>query len=331
MQREALVFTGPYQVRVQSEKFPKPENREVLIRTRLSAISTGTELLIYRDQMPKDMAADTTIAALDGSLGYPLKYGYAAVGESVQGGVQVPKDWLGQQVFAFNPHESHFVADMDSVHPLPSNILIEDAIFLPNMETATNFAMDGKPLIGERVAVLGQGIVGLLTTALLARYPLAELITIDQHARRREASHSLGATQSLDPLELGSDELKDFDLIYELSGSPEALNQAIELAGFESRIVIGSWYGEKQAPLNLGGNFHRDRIRLISSQVSTLAAEFSGRWDKARRLDLAWTLLAEIKPSQFITHRLPLSQAQDAYQRLHENPGDCIQVIFDYS
>jgi 2-desacetyl-2-hydroxyethyl bacteriochlorophyllide A dehydrogenase len=330
MQRRALFFTGPYSVAIQSEDTPTPSQGEVLIRTRLSAISPGTEMLIYRDQMPKGMASDTTIAALEGQLVYPFKYGYAAVGEIVQCGPGVAEEWLGKNVFAFNPHESHFTAKVASLHSLPDGISVEEAIFLPNMETAVNFAMDGKPLIGERVAIFGQGIVGLLTTALLARYPLTELITFDQHALRRKASLSLGASQSMDPREISAADFKDFDLMYELSGSPSALDQAISLAGFDSRIVIGSWYGEKKASLDLGGDFHRNRIKLISSQVSTLAAEFGGRWDKARRLDLTWQILAKVKPSQFITQRLPLERAAEAYRSIDEKPQDCIQVIFDY-
>jgi 2-desacetyl-2-hydroxyethyl bacteriochlorophyllide A dehydrogenase len=331
MLRQALFFTGPYSVALQSEDRPKLSHGEVLVRTRLSAISPGTEMLIYRGQMPKGMATDTTIAALEGQLVYPFKYGYAAVGEVVQCGPDVAEDWHGKHVFAFNPHESHFTANANSLHSLPEGLSIEEAIFLPNMETAVNFAMDGKPLIGERVAIFGQGIVGLLTAALLARYPLSELITFDQHARRREASLFLGASQSLEPGEISSADLRDFDLIYELSGSPSALDQAISLAGFEGRIVIGSWYGEKKTPLALGGDFHRNRIKLISSQVSTLSAEFSGRWDKSRRLDLAWKMLAEIRPSQFITQRLPLEHAAEAYRLIDEKPQDCIQVIFDYA
>lgn len=330
MNRRTLFFVGPRRVSVQSEAIPALNAGEVLIHTRLSAISPGTELLIYRDQAPKGIDSDATIEALRGEFIYPFKYGYSNVGEIIQLGPQVDEQWIGRTVFAFNPHESHFTSKIENLQPLPENVSVDDAVFLPNVETATNFVMDGKPLIGEKVAIVGQGIVGLLTTALLARFPLAELVSVDQHEMRRAASLALGATQSMDAGGLQKSALENFDLIYELSGAPEALNMAIALAGFESRIVIGSWYGEKKVQLDLGGQFHRQRIKLISSQVSTVAAELSGRWDKARRMNLAWHTLAQVKPSQFITQRFHLSQAKEAYQLLDENPQAAIQVVFDY-
>ena len=142
--------------------------------------------------------------------------------------------------------------------PLPPDVTPEEALFLPNLETAVNFMMDGRPMIGERVVVFGQGIVGLLTTALLAQHPLARLITLDRHPLRRSFSLMAGAHISLDPAEPGAhrsapEELKSSDregadLVYELSGSPEALEQSLAVTGFSGRIVIGSWYGRKKGP-----------------------------------------------------------------------------------
>jgi threonine dehydrogenase-like Zn-dependent dehydrogenase len=120
------------------------------------------------------------------------------------------------------------------------------------------------------------------------------------------------------------------DLVYELSGVPSALDQAIAVTGFTGRVLVGSWYGQKPAHLDLGGHFHRNRIRLISSQVSTLAPELSGRWTKARRFQVAWEMIRKINPSRFITHRFPITQAHQAYQLLDQDPEGAIQVIFSY-
>jgi threonine dehydrogenase-like Zn-dependent dehydrogenase len=120
------------------------------------------------------------------------------------------------------------------------------------------------------------------------------------------------------------------DLTFELSGNPTALNDAIALTAFSGRIVVGSWYGEKQVEVNLGGTFHRSRIKLISSQVSTIAPELVGRWDKARRFDAAWKALERIKPEKWITHRFPIDDAANAYRLLDEDPQDTIQVLFTY-
>ena len=165
---------------------------------------------------------------------------------------------------------------------------------LPTMETAVTLLMDGQPLIGERVVVSGQGMVGLATTALLATMPLAALVTLDLHPRGATVPLALGAGASLDPRADGTrratrraarGQLHDpgADLVFEVSGDPAGLDAAIEVSGFGGRVIVGSWYGREPAALHLGGRFHRGRTRLISSQVSTLAPEHTGRWTKRRQ------------------------------------------------
>jgi len=341
MQRLALYFSASQQISLREEEVPPPAAGQVLVQTLVSAISPGTELLVYRGHFPTDIPVDETIAALDGEFNFPLKYGYAAVGRVIEVGPEVPPVWEGQRVFAFQPHQSYFIAAPDDLLPVPSNISPEEAALLPNMETAVNFLLDGHPLIGERVAVFGQGIVGLLTTALLSQYPLNSLVTVDRYSLRREKSLALGALASLDPTEpnvldniravLKADTLyAGADLTYELSGNPAALDQAIEATAFDGRIVIGSWYGQKQAQLNLGGRFHRSRIRLVSSQVSSLTPSLHGRWTKTRRLNVAWRMLRQLQSGQLITHRFPISQAGQAYALLDEHPEEAIQVLFTY-
>ena len=337
MKRQSIYFEGPRKIAMHWEEIPDLKPGEVLVRALISGISPGTEMLIYRDQAPKGMDVDLNIAALGGEFHYPFKYGYSMIGEVTALGEGVDGEWLGRQVFAFNPHESYFTAPTDDLHLLPENVPLDDAVFLPNMETAVNFLMDGKPLIGERVLVFGQGVIGLLTTSLLSAFPLAELAAVDPYEKRREISLSLGAGQAVSPQELNSirqtwriNAIDGADLIYELSGSPDALNQAIQLAGFESRIIIGSWYGEKTSSLALGREFHRGRIKLFSSQVSTLAAEHRGRWSKARRFSLVWEKLAQTHPADIITHRFSIAQASQAYQLLDEEPESALQVVLHY-
>jgi 2-desacetyl-2-hydroxyethyl bacteriochlorophyllide A dehydrogenase len=328
VKRQSLWFTAPFQVEIIEEELPSLQPDEILVQTAVSAISPGTEMLLYRNQMPANMAADETIAALDGSLNYPMKYGYAAVGRVTETGENVDSSWNGRFVFAFQPHQSHFITRPELVYPLPADMPPETAVFLPNMETAVSFVMDGRPVIGERVVVFGQGVVGLLTTMLLAQFPLAGLSTVDGFALRRECSAKLGATAVLDP----AHELPflDADLSFELSGNPEALNQAISVTGFDGRVIIGSWYGTKQAALNLGGPFHRRHMRLISSQVSHLHPRWLGRWTKSRRLHTTWQMLHQHDPAPLITHRFPLPDAPAAYQLLNENAATAIQPTLYY-
>ena len=330
MNRQSLIFTAPHTIQIDESPIPTLQPHHALVQTIRSAISAGTELLIYRGEAPSELNADELIASLSGSLNFPLKYGYCAVGRIIECGREIDPSWKDRIVFSFNPHETHFVASINDLIPLPPNLAPDYAVFLPNMETAVNFLHDGAPLLGERVFVLGQGVVGLLTTSLLSRCPLESLITLDRYPLRRELSLKCGATLCLDPDESDSTKHGDADLVYELSGSPQALNHAIELTGFNGRIVIGSWYGNKTAPLNLGGRFHRSRIKLISSQVSTLSPQLTSRWTKARRFETALNLLKQIKPSRFITHRFKLSDAAKAYQLLDQRPEEAGQVVFDY-
>lgn len=327
MKRHALYFTAPGSVAVREENLPPPPSGHALVQTLHSAISPGTEMLVYRGQFPSALAVDETITALNGAFAYPLKYGYASVGRVARVGKGVGRGWIDKLAFAFQPHQSHFTAPVESLLPVPENVDAETALFLPTMETAVNFLLDGQPLIGERVAVLGQGIVGLLTTALLALHPLASLITFDRYALRREASLALGAHLSLDP---AAEPDLQADLTYELSGAPAALNTAIAVTGFDGRVVIGSWYGQKKAALDLGGRFHRSRLRLISSQVSTLTPTLTARWTKTRRLEVAWAMLRAAQPARLITHRFAFDDAAEAYALVDKHPEQCIQVALNY-
>lgn len=221
LMRHSLYFAGPGRVEMRQEPMPVAGVGQVLVKTAVSAVSAGTEMLLY------------------------------------------------------------FVADAAQVLPVPEGMSAETAVFLPNMETAVSFVMDGQPMIGEQVLVLGQGVVGLLTTALLAQFPLASLVAVDGYSLRREWAQQLRAHHSLDtslPLLAGF----AADLVYELSGNPAALDAAIEAMRYNGRILVGSWYGNKPTTLNLGGKFHRQHLQLISSQVSHIAPQWNGRWDKPR-------------------------------------------------
>jgi len=338
MRQHRLEFVEPGRVAVQVGPAPQPTADQVLVQTHYSAISPGTEMLVYRGQWPLGVTVDATLDALAGPFAYPLAYGYCVVGKVISTGVRVADDWLGRRVFAFHPHENLFCAHPSTLHPIPDDLDEETALFLPNMETAVNLLLDGAPLIGEKVTVIGQGIVGLLTTALLARFPLAELITLETHPLRREASLRLGAEECLDPRDpelfarLGAvpGQGGHADLVYEVSGNPAGLDTAIALTRASGRIVVGSWYGAKKVALDLGSFFHRGRLTLLSSQVSSIAPALLGRWQTGRRLALAWEMLRQVRPQACITHRFPLTEASQAYALIDRNPGETIQVVFDH-
>lgn len=335
MKRKTLYFTAPGQVELREEALPALGAEEVLVETVCSAISAGTEMLVYQGRFPRDVETDAVIASLRGSLEYPLAYGYACVGTVRETGSQVDGSWRDQLVFAFQPHTSHFITKPDSLFPVPDSLSPDAACFLPNMETAVNLVQDGAPIFGECVLVLGQGVVGLLTASLLSEFPLERLVTADCYELRRKSSpvpeHLAIEPNTTDFHTLARKLLNgSADLTFELSGRPETLNDALTITGFGGRIVIGSWYGEKRAEIDLGGSFHRSRIKLISSQVSTVSPDLSGRWNKARRFNSAWNALERIKPEKWITHRFPIPEGEKAYQLLDQNAQETIQVILDY-
>lgn len=327
MKSRALFFTGPRSIEVRSIELAPPCDDQVLVETEVSAVSAGTELLLYRGQLAPGTILDETLPALEGGFRYPLRYGYASVGRVARCGPTAPADLEGRRVFAFEPHGSHFLARADSLYFLPDTISSEAGSFLPTVETALSFVQDAGPLAGERVLVVGQGVVGLVTTALLARFPLTRLVTVDRFPERRRLSTRLGAGASSSPEEL---EEKDFDLSLEVSGAPEALNLALGATGTEGRVVVGSWYGEKRAEIDLGTHFHRGRLTLSSSQVSRIGPALAGRWSKKRRLQTALDFLTTLPMEDLVTHRFELERAPEAYRLLDEEPGGCLQVILSY-
>lgn len=323
--------------RVESREVPlsAPGEGEVLIRSRCSAISSGTEAMIFGGAFPKGAALDSRIESLKGGFVYPFSYGYALVGEVAATGPGGDDSSIGSMLFAFHPHQDRVVVPLADCIAIPDGIAPEAALFLPQVETALNLVMDGAPLIGERVLVFGQGVVGLLTACLLQRFPLARLVAAEPLAWRRELAGQWGVPETVDPSDADRwrarlVSLDGADLVFELSGDMNALNQAIEAAGFDARIVVGSWYGARSQPLDLGGRFHRDRLRLISSQVSTLSPELTGRWDRRRRIELAWRLIAQLRPERLVGESFPLARCAQAFETVCARPQGVMQVIFRY-
>ncbi|MFC6872441.1 zinc-dependent alcohol dehydrogenase [Halobellus marinus] len=336
MNRNSLYFTGETEAAIKSTPL-EPEVEEVVVETRVSAISAGTELLVYRGEAPTDLPADETLEALDGDLSFPVAYGYAAVGDVVSTGSAVDDRWQGRTVFAFQPHQTRFSADPETLIPVPESVSPEEMSLFPSVETATSLVLDGRPRVGEEIVVFGAGVVGLCTIGILSSFPLARLIAVEPLSNRREHAREMGADVAVPPdalddvLESSAGDCDGADLVYELSGHPATLDDAIGATGYDGRVIVGSWYGEKPAMLDLGTSFHRDRISLESSQVSTLAPESRGRWTRSRRAETAVNRLRDLDVGSLVTHRFPFSEAPEAYRLLDERDDDVLQVLLTYS
>ncbi len=326
----ALFFTDERTVEHRPIEVGSPAADELLVETQVSAISAGTELLVYRDEVPTEIPLDETIDSLGNDSSYPVRYGYAAVGTVVETGSAVDEEWLGREVFAFEPHQTRFCASAEAVVTLPDEVAAGSGALFPTVETATNIVLDSQPRLGEQVVVFGAGVVGCCTTRLLSTFPLDRLVVVDPLESRQEAALEMGADEAIDP-EAVADRVTDVDLGIELSGQPAALDDAIEVVGYDGRIVVGSWYGTKRAPIDLGSHFHRDRIELVSSQVSTIAPELRGRWDTDRRANCALTWLDRIDTERLISHRIPFGDVAEAYAQLDTSPESMRQVLITYA
>lgn len=294
---------------------PRPEPGEVLVHTLCSGISSGTERLIFRGEVPEDVALDDTITSLGGTFRYPFPYGYACVGRV---------DGQDRLVFAFHPHQDIFTAAPGDLVALPA-VRPAAATLFPLVETALQVTLDAEAGYGDPVVVLGTGVVGLLTALLLKRSGRRPLCA-DPLAWRRSLADSVGIT-AVDPGELGKEEVP---LVIEASGNTEAPARALDLLAHEGTLLVVSWFGSKPVQLPLGGAFHRRRLAIRSTQVSTIPARMSATWTVARRRAEAAALLPELPLDELCTHVFPFAKAADAFRAVDQSPPDLMHAVLDY-
>jgi 2-desacetyl-2-hydroxyethyl bacteriochlorophyllide A dehydrogenase len=289
---------------------------------------------VYRGGAPLELQPD--LPTVRGDFRFPIKFAYASVGRVTEVGSRVTQLALDDLVFVHHPHQTEYVVPADSPIRLPGGLPADVGVFAANLETAVTVVLDAHPRLGEAVLVAGQGVVGLLITTLLRRVGATPIVTVDLHERRRAAStaagadHALGVDVDLVDAVLELTDGRGVDVAVEVSGSPGALQACIDAAAFAGTVVVASWYGTRDVSLALGGGFHRRRLRVVSSQVSTIDPTLAPRWDRARRTALVSRLLTELPLNELITHRFPLDEAAKAYELLDGNPGECVQVVLDY-
>ncbi len=342
MTRSFLCYDAPGSVLLQREPLPDCGPDQVRVDVRRSLISVGSELLVLAGKAPAGERLDDSIDALRGGATYPLRYGYACVGVVEETGSAVRTVRAGERVFAFHPHASSIVVPEGDVIPVPADLSDGSAVLYPAMETALTFAHDGAPLPGEAVLVVGLGLVGQLLLFLLTMGGAALVVGVDWDPARREATAAFlpGPCEIRSSIEsaavlarsTGVDhpDYPGFDVVFETSGNPEALNAAIGAAGFEGTLIVGSWYGRKRASLDLGGRFHRGRLTLRSSQVSTIAGAVSARWTRRRRTSAAWRFLRDERIGRIETHTVSLAHAPALYRDLAAGRRDATAYTITY-
>jgi 2-desacetyl-2-hydroxyethyl bacteriochlorophyllide A dehydrogenase len=330
---EAVWFPAAGGVEIRQEASRQLGPGDIRVQAVVSGLSAGSELLVYRGQAPTDLPPDLPTVA--GDFGLPVKYGYACVGRVNEAGTGVTQPAVGDLVFVLHPHQTEFVVPAGLAMRLPASVAPEIGVFSANLETALTVVLDAHPRLSEAVLVVGQGVVGLLVTMLLRRAGARPLIGVDPLPNRRKASAEAGADQTVAPDDVAPT-VRDLtggrgvDVAIEASGNPAALQTCIDAVAFGGTVIVASWYGTKSAELQLGAAFHRQRVRLLSSQVSTLDPSLGGRWDSLRRTQAVMGLLAELPLAGLVTHRFPFGEAAAAYQLLDQRPDDCLQVVLTY-
>ena len=332
LEARAVWFTAPRVAELRAERVEPPGPGEVRVRAVASAISHGTEMLVYRGEVPADLALD--LPTLAGSFAFPIKYGYATVGRVLDAGPGVDLS-PGDPVFVHHPHQDVFVAPADLPVRLPEGLDPVAGLFFANVETALNIVHDAPLRLGETVLVFGQGVVGLLVTRLLKLAGAGRVLAVDPLEKRRELALAAGADEAFEPGEV-ADRVSEAtagrgaDVAVEVSSSGLALQAAIDAVADEGTVVVASWYGTKAVNLSLGGNFHRGRVRLRSSQVGRINPEIAPRWDRTRRAEAVLALLPRLRPGELVSHRIPFADAAEAYRLVDEEPGEAAQVVLTH-
>ncbi|CAJ1957284.1 unnamed protein product [Cylindrotheca closterium] len=318
---EEIYFVGTRDVITRKKRIPELLPTQVL----------RTELKIFNGQFD-DAVLDATIEDMkDERMAYPLSYGYCLVGHVIQCGDAVPNDLIGKLVFSFSPHASHVVTNFDNIHVVPDNISPEDAIFMPSVETALSLIHDASPRMGENVAVFGQGLIGLLVTAILGTQrqtsnsaKFGVVTAFETIPTRLMAAARFGASQALLPGSFSG----PFDVSIEVSGNFKALQSAIDLTADGGRIIVGSWYGNSAVNLNLGIEFHRSQKTIRASQVSKIPLQLQSTWNKDRRFEFTWELVRNLKPSRMLSRVTDINGGKTAYEALDR--GEEIAIAFKY-
>jgi 2-desacetyl-2-hydroxyethyl bacteriochlorophyllide A dehydrogenase len=325
----AVHFVAPRRVEVREVDLPTPVEGCVLVTTEWSGISSGTELLAYRGEIDSDLPLDETLGALAGTFTYPFRYGYSAVGRVAQTTGSFTE---GQLVFALHPHQDRFIVDAREA------VAVDDldpraATLYPLVETALQVCLDAGPRLGEVAVVVGLGAVGILVAVLLARGG-AVVVGSEPLPARRAAADAFGV-RALPPDEV-ADAVADAtggrgaDLVVEASGNPGALAGSLGLLAHEGTALVCSWYGTKPAALPLGAAFHRRRLAIRSTQVSTLPAALTSRWDRGRRAEVAWRLARELPLGVLCTHEFPFERAAEAYYHADRKDDGLIHAALRY-
>lgn len=289
---------GPGRGELRPTEVPARGPGECLVRTLVTGISAGTERLVTSGRVPDSVAEEMRAPFQEGDFPFPVKYGYLAVGRVLEG----PDALRGRRVFVLHPHQDLFVVPADAVTPVPDEVPTDRALLTGAAETALNGLWDGAPLVGDRVAVMGAGLIGATTALLLSRLPLDRLTVFEPDADRRALLRAAGVEAAAEP-EPGA----SFDLVFDCAAHEDALNAALGVLDLEGTLVELSWHADRRPRVDLGAFFHSHRLRIVSSQVGSVSPSCRARRTPADRRRLALALLADPRFDRFVERSSPFA------------------------
>ena len=317
----AFWVAGPGKGEIRQAPLAAAEGDAVTVRTRWSGISRGTETLVFAGRVPESEWSAMRCPFQEGRFPFPVKYGYAAVGEVEAG----PADRRGQTVFCLHPHQDRFTVPGDAALPVPEGVPARRAVLAANIETAVNALWDSPVLPGQRVAVVGAGVVGASVARLAARVPGTSVVIVDLDPAKAALAPALGcrfATPAEAP--------QDCDAVFEATGVPDGLVTALGLAGREATVTVLSWYGTAPVTTPLGAAFHSKRLTVRSSQVGQVAPSQRPRWTHRRRLGLALELLADEVFDRLLGEKTRFDDLPETMGRLSAGRGGGLCHLVHY-
>jgi threonine dehydrogenase-like Zn-dependent dehydrogenase len=309
VRRQARAFwtAEPGRGEIRNVELPEPGPDEVLVRTLVTGISRGTETLVFRGGVPASQYAAMRAPFQEGDFPGPVKYGYLNVGVVEAG----PEDLRDRTVFCLHPHQTAYVVPVEAVCVVPDDVPPRRAVLAGTMETAVNALWDARPLVGDRVGVVGAGMVGLCVARLLAGVPGVAVTVVDTDTSRAQVAGSLGAAFATP-----SGAPTDLDLVLHASGTSAGLQLSLDLLGADGVVTDLSWYGDTPVELSLGGRYHSARLGIRASQVGEIAEARRGRRTHADRMALSLRLLADPAFDALLTGESAFEELPEVMGRL---------------
>lgn len=318
----ALWLAEPGRAEIRATPLREPGPDDVVVRTRFTGVSRGTETLVFRGEVPASQHTVMRAPFQEGRFPAPVKYGYLAVGDVERG----PAVLAGRAVFCLHPHQDRFVVPASAVTPVPVGVPAARAVLAGTVETAVNAVWDAAPLVGDRIAVIGAGMIGSAVAAVLAGIPGARVELVDVDPSREAVARALGVGFAHPDRASG-----DCDLVVHASATSAGLARALELLAPEGEVVELSWYGDRCVELPLGEAFHSRRLTVRASQVGTVSPRRAARRGYADRMTLAMELLADPRFDALVSGECRFDELPGvlAGMAAGEPPALCVRVSYD--